>query len=97
MQKTWAFPFYIYMVILLSSFTGSTIDLLLHYSLDGWCHCIRELEPYFMQLTAIHIYREHNTMVDSLSKEALTLAPGQLQFSEFTMGECIDQGSFSLF
>ena len=24
-------------------------------TLDGWCHCIRELEPYFIQLTATHI------------------------------------------
>ena len=36
-------------------------------------------------------------MADSLSKEALTLAPGQLHFTEFTNGECIDQGSFLLF
>ena len=66
-------------------------------TLDGWCHYIRELEPHFIQLTAIHIEREHNTTADSLSKEALTLALGQLQFTEFTNGECIDQGSFLLF
>ena len=58
--------------------------------LDGWCHCIREMETNFIQIYAIHILREHNTMADSLSKEALTLAQGQLQFAEFTNGECID-------
>ena len=26
-------------------------------TLNGWCHHIRELEPYFIQLIAIHIYR----------------------------------------
>ena len=36
-------------------------------------------------------------MADYLSKEALTLAQGQLQFAEFTNGECIDQGTFYLF
>ena len=36
-------------------------------------------------------------MADSLSKEALTLALGQLQFIEFTNGECIDQGTFYIF
>ena len=30
----------------------STLTLL---TLDRWCHCIRELEPYFIQLSAIHI------------------------------------------
>lgn len=67
----------------------STLSLL---TLDGWCHFIRELEPHFIQLSSIHIQREHNTTVDSLSKEALTLA-----FTEFTTGECIDQGSYFLF
>ena len=47
-------------------------------ALDGWCQCIRDLEPFFIQLDAVHIFREHNTKVDSLSKEALTLALGHL-------------------
>ena len=81
--------------VIINSFNQrSTLTLL---SLDGRCHCIRELETNFIQLTAIHIYREHNTMADSLSKEALTLAQGQLQFAEFTNVECIDQGTFYLF
>ena len=66
-------------------------------SLDGWCHYIRELETDFIQLTATHIFREQNTMADNLSKEALTLPQGQLQFAEFTNGECIDQGTLYLF
>ena len=65
-------------------------------SLDGWCHCIRELETEFIQLTATHIYREHNTMADNLSKEALTLPQGHLQYAELTNGEVIDQGTLFL-
>ena len=55
------------------------------------------MEPYFIQLKAVHIFREHNTKVDRLSKEALTLALGLLQYIEFTNGECSDQGTFQLF
>ena len=72
----------------------STLSLL---TLDGWCHLIRELEYHFIHLSATHIFREHNTYADSLSKEALTLASGQLQFLEFTNGDCIHQGSYYLF
>ena len=66
-------------------------------SLDGWCHYIRELETDFIQLTTTHIFREHNTMANKLSKEALTLPQGQLQLAEFTNGECIDHGTLYLF
>ena len=66
-------------------------------SLDGWCHCIRELETDFIQLTTTHIQREHNTMPYNLSKEALTLPQGQLQYVEFTNGECIYQCTLFLF
>ena len=53
-------------------------------ALDGWCHNIRDLESCFIQLDAIHIYREYNEMADGLSKEALTMASRLLQFSEFS-------------
>ena len=66
-------------------------------ALDGWCHNIRDLESCFIQLDAVHIYREYNEMVDCLSKEALSMALGLLQFSEFTEGECTELGSFQLF
>ena len=36
----------------------STLTLL---ALDGWCQCIRDMEPYFIQLKSVHIFREHNT------------------------------------
>ena len=42
-------------------------------ALDGWCQRICDMEPYFIQLKVVHIFREHNTKADSLSKEALTL------------------------
>ena len=38
-------------------------------SLDGWCQCIRELETDFIQISASHIYREHNTMADAYPKK----------------------------
>ena len=66
-------------------------------TLDGWCLHIRELESHFIRLSATHIYREHNTYADSLSKEALTLASGHLHFLEFSDGMCIHQGSHILF
>ena len=72
----------------------STLSLL---TLDGWCHLIRELDPHFIHPSAIHIYIEHNTFADSLSKEYLTLDLGQLHYLEFTNGDCIHQGSFYLF
>ena len=65
-------------------------------ALDGWCQCIHDMEPCFIQLKAVHIFREHNTKADSLSKEALTLASGLLQYIEFIDGECTDQGTFQL-
>ena len=55
------------------------------------------MEPYFIQLKAVHIFREHNTKADSLSKEALTLALDYFQFTKFIDGECTDQGTFQLF
>ena len=55
------------------------------------------MEPYLTQLKLVHIFREHNTKADSLSKEALTLALGHFQFTEFTDGECTGQGTFQLF
>ena len=66
-------------------------------ALDGWCQRIRDMDPYFIQLIEVHIFREHNTKAASLSKEALTLASGHFQFTKFTDGECIDQGTFQLF
>ena len=55
------------------------------------------MEPYFIKLKALHIFREHNTKADSLYKEALTLALGHFQFIEFIDGECTSQGTFQLF
>ena len=69
----------------------SALDFL---ALDGWCQRIHDMEPYFIQLKAVHIFREHNTKADCLSKETLTLASGHFQFIEFTDGECTGQGTF---
>ena len=63
-------------------------------ALEGWCQNIRDLESYFIQLDVVHIYKEYNEMVDGLSKDALTMTPSLLQFSEFTKGECTEHGSF---
>ena len=52
------------------------------------------MEPYFIQLKAVHIFKQQNTKADSLSKEALSLASGHFQFTEFTDGECTGEGTF---
>ena len=66
-------------------------------ALDGWCHNIWDLESCFIQLDVVHIYKEYNEMANGLSKEALSMASGLLQFSKFTEGECTELGSFKLF
>ena len=48
-------------------------------------------------LDCLHVYREYNDNTDGLSKEALSLASGYLQFTEFFEGEFVGNGSIQLF
>ena len=64
--------------------------------LEHWCDCITEVKDSFLFLNIQHVYQEHNTSADGLSKEALSLALGLLSFSEF-LGEFIGVGSLQVF
>ena len=44
-----------------------------------------------------HIYREHNTLADGLSKEAINLDMGHENFAEFLDGFVINKGHFVLY
>ena len=49
--------------------------------LSHWCMDTRRLMSCFSNLSIKHTYQEHNHCADSLSKEALALAPGCGSFS----------------
>ena len=57
--------------------------------LEHWCECISEVKASFLSIKFQHIYREHNTIVDVLSKEALSLEMGKISFIEILEGETI--------
>ena len=65
--------------------------------LEGWCNNIRSLQVSFSHLEATHVYREYNTKVDCLYKEALGLISGYLHYFEFIEGECNEKGSFQFY
>ena len=44
-----------------------------------------------------HIYREHNTLADALSKQGLNLDMGVVSFAEHLDGLIVNQGSLNLF
>ena len=66
-------------------------------SLNHWCDDIRSMLLHAPLVIFKHIYREHNSMADGLSKQALKLDMGSRIFSESLEGLIIDQGQFMLF
>ena len=66
-------------------------------SLNHWCDDIRAMLLFAPHVIFKHIYREHNSMVDGLSKQALKLDMGSGIFSESLEGMIIDHGQFMLF
>ena len=65
--------------------------------LDHWFHDIRILMNSFSFLVIKHTYREHNQQTCCLLKEALDLAPGYGNFSEYIDGLNELKGVFQLF
>ena len=63
----------------------------------GWCQNIRNLESSFLFIDFAHVYKEYNNKEDGLSKEALYMAPGLLQFTEICEGAIVGNGSMKLF
>ena len=72
----------------------STLDMV---NLEAWCENTRLLMTSFTRVDISHVYREHNTRADTLSKEGLYLAPGHLLLSESYDEEFIGEDSIHLF
>ena len=51
-------------------------------TLEGWKLHSQELIQSFSWIRFTHIFREHNSQADSLSKEALSLPAGALHVSD---------------
>ena len=66
-------------------------------SLIHWCDDIRNMLQHVLHVIFKHIFREHNSLVDDLSKQALKLDMGHGIFSESLDGMIIDHGQFVLF
>ena len=65
--------------------------------LSHWCDEIKELLQTFLGMVLKHTYREHNQIVDSLSKKALLLDSGYGEFKEVLNDIFIEYGNFQLF
>ena len=65
--------------------------------LSHWCMDTKCLMSFFSNLSIKHTYREHNQRTDSLSKEALALAPGCGSFSKFYDGFSVMNDTFKLY
>lgn len=72
----------------------STLDI---SSLRHWCEDIRNMLHLDPPVIFRHIFREHNSLADDLSKQALNLDMGFGTFSEFLDGLVIAQDHFVLF
>ena len=66
-------------------------------SLSHWCDDILSMLQSAPHVIFKHIYREHNSMADGLSKHALKLDMGSGIFFESLEGMIIDHGQFMLF
>lgn len=70
-------------------------------ALEQWCSSTLLLLKYFFFLNICHVFREHNTVADCLSKEAVEprveLPVGLLIFEEVYDGEKIFEGSIQSF
>jgi len=66
-------------------------------NLSHWCRETRNLYTCFLKLSFSHIYHEHNQLADSLSKSALSLAPGVGSYTEIFEGLLASHDTFKLF
>ena len=66
-------------------------------SLMHWCCDIRHMLQMGPPMIFKHIYREHNSLADVLSKQGLNLDMGVVSFSEHLDGLIVNQGSLNLF
>ena len=66
-------------------------------SLMHWCDDIRNMLQIVPPVIFKHIFREHNSLADDLSKQALNLDMGYGTFFESLDGMVIEHGQFVLF
>ena len=66
-------------------------------SLMHWCDDIKNMLQLVPPVIFKHIFREHNSLADSLSKQALNLDMGYGTFFESLDGMVIEHGQFVLF
>ena len=65
--------------------------------LSHWCRETRKLCTCFLKLSFSHIYHEHNQLTDSLSKSALSLAPGVGSYTKIFEVLLASHDTFKLF
>ena len=66
-------------------------------SLMHWCKDIRKLLLLTPHVIFKHIFQEHNSLADGLSKKALNLDLVHGFFIEYLDGKVINEGQFVLF
>ena len=66
-------------------------------TLMHWCNDIRIMFQMAPPVIFKHIFREHKSLVDGLSKQALNLDMGYGNFSETLDGMVINRGQLVLF
>lgn len=57
--------------------------------LEAWQQKTRALQEAFFDLEVSHIFRKHNMMVDTLSKEVVFVEEGMLHLLEFLGGNLV--------
>ena len=62
-----------------------------------WSGDIKKMLHGAPQVIFKHIYREHNSLADGLSKKAINLDMGHGKFTEFLDGLVINNGHIVLF
>ena len=73
------------------------VSTLYMVNLEAWCENSKLLMTSFTRVDISHVYREHNTRADTLSKEGLCLAPGHLLLTESYDDEFIGEDFIQLF
>ena len=76
----------------LNKLSAFDVPALMHWSGD-----IKNILHFAPQVIFKHIFREHNSLADGLSKQAMNLDMGHGNYSEFLDGLVINKGYYVLF
>lgn len=66
-------------------------------SLIQWSNMIKSTILHFRNISLEHIYRQHNLLVEKISKQALSSEEGFLIWEEFLNSQIVDLGSLRFF